>query len=328
MRCRRCASSATDFELVLVGDRERSRRSLALCGGPPSTPPRILHVPDRIEPGEPPAAAVRRKPESSIVAGLELQREGRADAFVSAGSTGAVMAASLLILRPVPGWTDRRWRRASRRRGTGGAGGCRRERGLQARSPTPVRAPRRGVRGGCDAPAAAAGGPAQHRRGAGEGRRTGGRDAPGLSRRAGSTSSATSRAATSSAASATCLVDATASSGNVLLKFYESVAGSSVGLLARELGRERDRARLERVPRCSTTPSTAARRCSGSTAFPSSVTAGPAACDQERDPRGLPGGRGSMHGHDRRSRRPPRRRHGRRVDGEATPTTERLAEGA
>jgi phosphate acyltransferase len=46
---------------------------------------------------------VRRKPDSSIVVGLNLQKAGEADAFVSAGSTGAVMAASLFILRPLPG---------------------------------------------------------------------------------------------------------------------------------------------------------------------------------------------------------------------------------
>jgi glycerol-3-phosphate acyltransferase PlsX len=47
--------------------------------------------------------AVRRKPDSSIVVGLRLQREGEADAFVSAGSTGAVLAASLFVLGRLPG---------------------------------------------------------------------------------------------------------------------------------------------------------------------------------------------------------------------------------
>jgi len=46
---------------------------------------------------------MRRKPDSSVVVGLRLQKEGSADAFVSAGSTGAVMAASLFTLRPLPG---------------------------------------------------------------------------------------------------------------------------------------------------------------------------------------------------------------------------------
>jgi glycerol-3-phosphate acyltransferase PlsX len=41
---------------------------------------------------------VRRKPNSSIVVGLGLQKAGRADAFVSAGNTGAVLAASTLLL--------------------------------------------------------------------------------------------------------------------------------------------------------------------------------------------------------------------------------------
>jgi phosphate acyltransferase len=52
---------------------------------------------------ESPAQAVRRKPDSSIVRGLRLHKEGAAQAFVSAGSTGAVMAASLIILRALPG---------------------------------------------------------------------------------------------------------------------------------------------------------------------------------------------------------------------------------
>jgi glycerol-3-phosphate acyltransferase PlsX len=46
---------------------------------------------------------VRRKPGSSIVVGLRLHKDGEADAFVSAGSTGAVMASSLFTLRPLPG---------------------------------------------------------------------------------------------------------------------------------------------------------------------------------------------------------------------------------
>ena len=50
-----------------------------------------------------PASVIRKKPHSSIVVGLELQRKGEADAFVSAGSTGAVMATSLFKLKTLPG---------------------------------------------------------------------------------------------------------------------------------------------------------------------------------------------------------------------------------
>ncbi len=63
----------------------------------------IVHAPDRILPGESPAQAVRRRPRSSIVTGIRLLKDGHANAFVSAGSTGAVMAASRILLRPLPG---------------------------------------------------------------------------------------------------------------------------------------------------------------------------------------------------------------------------------
>lgn len=52
---------------------------------------------------ESPVRAVRRKRDSSIVVGLGLQAAGEADAFVSAGSTGAVMAASRFLLGMLPG---------------------------------------------------------------------------------------------------------------------------------------------------------------------------------------------------------------------------------
>ncbi len=92
------------FELILVGDQQLVSQELARHGASPREGRlTLVHAPERIAPGEPPAAAVRKKPNSSIVVGVKLQREGRAEAFVSAGSTGAVMAASLFFLRPLPG---------------------------------------------------------------------------------------------------------------------------------------------------------------------------------------------------------------------------------
>src|SRR6266566_2708916 len=52
---------------------------------------------------EKPAEAVRAKPESSLVAAVRAVAEGRADAVVSAGNTGAMLAAGLLELRRIPG---------------------------------------------------------------------------------------------------------------------------------------------------------------------------------------------------------------------------------
>jgi glycerol-3-phosphate acyltransferase PlsX len=92
-----------DFELILVGDRGRIEEELARVDDLPAGRLSVVHASQRIEPGEAPATAVRRKTDSSIVTGLVLEKEGSADAFVSAGSTGAVMAASLFLLRPLPG---------------------------------------------------------------------------------------------------------------------------------------------------------------------------------------------------------------------------------
>ncbi len=92
-----------DFRVVLVGDRDRILSELGRLGQAESDRLSIVNATQRIQPGEAPAAAVRRKPDSSIVVGLNLEKAGDVDAFVSAGSTGAVMAASLFILRPLAG---------------------------------------------------------------------------------------------------------------------------------------------------------------------------------------------------------------------------------
>ena len=58
----------------------------------------IVEASDVIEMTDRPSAVVR-KPNSSMAVGLRLQSEGHSDAFVSAGSTGAQMAASMVLLR-------------------------------------------------------------------------------------------------------------------------------------------------------------------------------------------------------------------------------------
>lgn len=89
-------------EVVLVGDEPAIR---AECSAQALTTSRVSvhHAPDRIDGAEAPVAAVRKKPESSIVVGVSMQPQGTAHAFVSAGSTGAVMAASLFLLKRLKG---------------------------------------------------------------------------------------------------------------------------------------------------------------------------------------------------------------------------------
>jgi glycerol-3-phosphate acyltransferase PlsX len=92
-----------DFRLVLVGDRATIESELQHHPDAPRERIDIVHAPQRIDMGEPAAQAIRRKPDSSIVVGLNLLKQGEVDAFISAGSTGAVMAGSFFILRVLPG---------------------------------------------------------------------------------------------------------------------------------------------------------------------------------------------------------------------------------
>ncbi|MDD5558702.1 phosphate acyltransferase PlsX [Candidatus Methylomirabilis sp.] len=63
----------------------------------------IRHAPETVGMQESPSAALRKKKQSSIRVGLELVKSGEADAFISAGNTGAVMATALITLGPLPG---------------------------------------------------------------------------------------------------------------------------------------------------------------------------------------------------------------------------------
>ncbi|PZN12966.1 MAG: phosphate acyltransferase PlsX [Bacillota bacterium] len=98
------AAGRWPVEILWVGDRERVEAELRRQADAPP-PGRIVHASQVIEPGDAPVAALRRKRDSTIVVGARLLRDGEADAFVSAGSTGALMAAGKLILGTLPGIT-------------------------------------------------------------------------------------------------------------------------------------------------------------------------------------------------------------------------------
>jgi glycerol-3-phosphate acyltransferase PlsX len=65
----------------------------------------IVEAPDIVEMSEKPTSALRKKPNSSMVVGLRMQVDGKSDAFVSAGNTGAQMASSAMLLKLQPGLT-------------------------------------------------------------------------------------------------------------------------------------------------------------------------------------------------------------------------------
>jgi glycerol-3-phosphate acyltransferase PlsX len=91
------------IELVLVGREDAIEAELKKHPAIDRSRITIHHAADVIAMSDEPAQAVRSKRESSIVRGITLHRDGQADAFVSAGNTGAVMAASTFILGRIAG---------------------------------------------------------------------------------------------------------------------------------------------------------------------------------------------------------------------------------
>jgi glycerol-3-phosphate acyltransferase PlsX len=89
-------------EVILVGPGDRVREEVQRLGTP-AAGLRVVDAPEVIGMAEAPAMALRRKRRSSIGIALDLVRRGEADAMVSAGNTGAVMASALLTLRPIEG---------------------------------------------------------------------------------------------------------------------------------------------------------------------------------------------------------------------------------
>ena len=63
----------------------------------------VVHAEEIIETAEPPVMAIRRKKDSSIVVGMKLVKDGEADAFVSAGSSGAVLVGGQLLVGKIKG---------------------------------------------------------------------------------------------------------------------------------------------------------------------------------------------------------------------------------
>lgn len=86
------------FAVQLVGRSEAIEAELARHPGADRSRIEVHHAPDVIGMDEKPLAAVRKKPGSSLAVGLGLQKTAASDAFVSAGNTGAVLVASTLLL--------------------------------------------------------------------------------------------------------------------------------------------------------------------------------------------------------------------------------------
>ncbi len=98
------AAKRLDTEIILVGDQTVIRRELTALGH--SDLPKnisVVNAPDVIDMGADPAREVRAKKTASIVVCAELVHKGQADAFVSAGHSGAAMVAALLRMGRIKG---------------------------------------------------------------------------------------------------------------------------------------------------------------------------------------------------------------------------------
>ena len=89
-----------DVHAILVGLEEKIRPHLH-----GETPPRLSlrHASEVVGMDESPALAIRNKKDSSMRVALDLVKSGEADACVSAGNTGALMAISRFVLKTLPG---------------------------------------------------------------------------------------------------------------------------------------------------------------------------------------------------------------------------------
>ena len=96
------AQHSTD-EIILAGDVPRLEREAAAYTNELPANVRFVDAPEVIGMGEHPASAIRSKRRSSIVVATDLVRDGDADAVVSAGSTGATMAAAVFRLGRIEG---------------------------------------------------------------------------------------------------------------------------------------------------------------------------------------------------------------------------------
>lgn len=100
--CVDAAKLYDDVEFIFTGD-ERIITDYMSEKGYGSSRISIIDAPETITCGEQPTVAIKRKKNSSLVKALELVASKEADAFVSAGSTGAVLAGATLIVRRIKG---------------------------------------------------------------------------------------------------------------------------------------------------------------------------------------------------------------------------------
>ena len=93
----------SNTSLILVGDQDIISAELKKLDIKPHDRLKIHHASQKVEMDEPPSQALRNKKDSSMRVAINLVKEGIADAAVSAGNTGALMATARYVLKTLPG---------------------------------------------------------------------------------------------------------------------------------------------------------------------------------------------------------------------------------
>lgn len=89
-------------KIVLIGDKDVALKIIREAGEDPAFF-EFVHAPDIISMGEHPTKAFTKKPNSSIVRGFEMLKNGEIDTFSSAGSTGAMLVGAMFSVKTIPG---------------------------------------------------------------------------------------------------------------------------------------------------------------------------------------------------------------------------------
>ena len=97
------AAELDDVDLILVGDGAAIESALGRVSHDTSGRLSIRHASQRVEMDDSPAQVLRSKRDSSMRVALDLIKDGEADACVSAGNTGALMATARFVLKTLPG---------------------------------------------------------------------------------------------------------------------------------------------------------------------------------------------------------------------------------
>lgn len=92
-----------NITLLLVGDEELLRTQMSTHGLIEGEHVEVVHAPEIVEMAESPAVALRTKKKSSMRIAIDCVRDGSAQAAVSAGNTGALMATAKFVLKTLPG---------------------------------------------------------------------------------------------------------------------------------------------------------------------------------------------------------------------------------